>query len=269
MEIAGHPAPLEIELELARKKIVESYQMASLGRLTAGVIHEINTPIGAIVSNNEVFAKTLEILRAKLQESVNSGQPPAPRVIDLLQNLIALSAVDKMACERILSVVRGLKTFARVDEGELRRVNLADLVQGAWKLAQCEYKRRVTFESHFDSVPEVECYPHELGQVFLNLIVNAAQAMDGEGRIVVSARAEDGSAEVDVADTGRGIPPEAQSRIFQRGFTTKALGVGSGLGLSIAREIVEDHHKGAISFQSEPGKGTTFHLRIPLSQTSK
>lgn len=269
MDPSARITELEAELDQAHAKLTESYQMASVGRLMAGVIHEINTPIGSIVSNNEVLTRSLEMVRTKLQESIASGSAPPPRVLEILNTLISLASVDKMACERILSVIRGLKTCARVEEGELRSVDVADLVQGALRLAQSQYKRRVAMETSFADLPEVECYPHLLSQVFLNLIVNGAQAIEGEGRIKVTTRRAGEMAEIEITDTGRGMSSEQKTKVFQRGFTTKAPGEGTGLGLSISHDIVVEKHKGSIEFESELGKGTTFRIRVPFSQTTK
>ena len=135
------------------------------------------------------------------------------------------------------------------------------------KLASTVFKDRVTIETDFGELPQVECYPGLLNQVFLNLIVNAGQSIEGsDGRVVIRTRLDDGHVIISVEDNGSGIPADLQPKIFAAGFTTKPFGEGTGLGLSISREIVEDTHNGRIGFESTPGKGTTFTVRIPVER---
>jgi two-component system, NtrC family, sensor kinase len=122
-------------------------------------------------------------------------------------------------------------------------------------------------EMDLGGLPEVECFPQMLGQVFLNLLVNAAQAIEGDGTITVRTRLEGPMVHISIADTGRGMTAEQKAKAFQAGYTTKAVGEGTGLGLSIAKEIIEDRHGGTIDFESELGIGTIFHVRIPVRQT--
>ncbi len=244
--------------------VTELHQMASAGRLLAGVIHEINSPLGSIFSNSEVLLRSLESLGALLQEGSPESIEKARRTIETCRNL---SAVDRIACERIRSVIRGLKSFVRVDTGDRRVVSLNDQLRDTVKLAHAEFGKRVTVEAELEDLPAVECFPQALNQVFLNLLVNACQAIDGDGRITIRSRLENGWVHVSIADTGRGMSPEEQARAFQVGFTTKPLGEGIGIGLSIAKEVVEERHGGSVTFESEPGVGTTFHVRIPVRQT--
>jgi two-component system NtrC family sensor kinase len=251
---------LRKELDTANEQLLEAHHMASLGRLLASIVHEINTPIGSIFSNNEVILRSLE----KLRTVVDDPQPPAlekaRKILETCQNL---ASIDKIACERISSVIRGLKTFARTSD-ELRKVDLNDNLRATLKLTQAEFRRRVAVETDFGELPEVECYPHLLNQVFLNILINAGQAIEGEGKITVRTWSEGESVMVSITDTGPGIPSEQIARIFQAGFTTKPAGVGTGLGLSISKQIVEERHGGSLSLESRPGAGTTFFIRIPV-----
>jgi signal transduction histidine kinase len=242
----------------------ELHQMASIGRLLAGIVHEINTPIGSVFSNNEVIGRSLE----KLDVLLADGSPEAlEKARSFVATCRTLVAVDRIACERIRSVIRGLKSFARVDSAEARRVDLNQHLRDTVKLTQAEFRKRVAVEEDLGDLPEVECYPQMLNQVFLNLLINAGQAIEGEGKIIVRTRLEDDMVHISIADTGRGMTPEQTAKAFQAGFTTKPVGEGTGLGLSIAREIVVDRHGGSINFESEPGVGTTFHIRIPVRHT--
>jgi two-component system NtrC family sensor kinase len=262
-------ARLREELDTANQKLVDAHKMASLGRLSAGVVHEIRTPIGSIFSNNEVILRSLDKLKAILGKARESQAPPPQQALDVLDIITGLAAVDKIACERISSVIRSLKTFARVNEGDLARVDLNELITNTIKLTATAFRRRINTETELGELPPVECYPGLLNQVFLNLVVNAGQAIEDEGSIIVRTAREGDDVHISVADTGRGIPPEVRGRIFAAGFTTKPIGEGTGLGLSITREIVEDTHGGKIWFETESGKGTTFHVRIPIEQRGR
>jgi two-component system NtrC family sensor kinase len=249
----------------------ELHQMASIGRLLAGIVHEINTPLGSVFSNNEVLRRSLEILGAMLAQDdaakLDSAQLAKARQI--LSTLQQLAAVDQIACERIRAVIRGLKTFARTDGTAPRKADLNQHLRDTLKLTQAEFRKRVAVETDFAELPEVEFYPQMLSQVFLNLLVNAGQAIEGQGTIKVRTQLENGgeTVHVSIADSGRGMTPEQQEKAFRAGFTTKAVGEGTGLGLSIAKEIVEEKHGGSITFESQLGVGTTFHIRIPVRQT--
>lgn len=257
---------LEQQLEIANRKLVEAHRLASLGRLSAGIVHEINTPVGSILSNNEVILRSLDRIKKSLSEAQAAGAPPPPKALEMLDIVTGLATVDKLACERISAVVRSLKTFARVSDCDRLKIDVNELVQHTIKLSGTVYRRRVAFVSDPGDLPKVECFPSLLAQVLLNLVVNAAQAIEGEGTVTVRTRLEGDSVHISVADTGRGIRPEDRSRIFQAGYTTKPIGEGTGIGLALSREIVEDTHGGSIGFESEPGKGSTFHVRIPTTR---
>lgn len=261
---------LREELDIANRQLTESHKMASLGRLLAGVVHEIGTPIGSILSNNEVILRSLEILKKTLFDaSAEPRQASLEKARDILETCRSLAAVDKIACERITAVIRGLKTFSRGDSSELRKVDLHECIQSTLKLTQGEFRRRILVETDFGELPPIEGHPQMLTQVFLNLLVNAGQAIEGEGKITIRTRREGDFVHVSITDTGKGIKPEHRQKIFAGGFTTKAVGVGTGLGLSISRQIVEEAHGGTMEFESEVGVGTAFHVRLPVEQTKQ
>jgi signal transduction histidine kinase len=244
--------------------LLEENKMAALGRLLAGVIHEINTPMGSISSNNQVMLRSLELVKKALADP----QPATlNRARDVLDTCISLAAVDRTACDRILGLIRGVKTYSRTGDSALSRVDLNEQLRLALKLMHVEFRRRIIVETDYGELPPVECYAAMLDQVFLNLLVNAGQAIEGEGRVRVRTCRKGAEACISISDTGRGIMPEDKQKIFTQGFTTKPIGVGSGLGLAISHEIVVEKHGGRIEFESEPGAGTTFHIHIPLEQT--
>lgn len=262
-------ARLREELEAANRKLTEAHKMASLGRLSAGIVHEINTPIGSIFSNNEVTVRSLEKVRALLAEAKQNGSPLPDKALALIDTVLSLAAVDKMACERIAGIIRSLKTFARVSEHDLRKVDINEMVRHTIKLAGTVFRRRIAFETELAGLPEVECFPGLLGQVLLNLVVNAAQSIEGDGKVTLRTRSEGERVRIEVSDTGHGIRPEVRHKIFKAGFTTKPIGEGTGIGLSISREIIEDQHGGEIGFDSAVGQGTTFYVVIPVKQPRK
>ncbi len=242
------------------------HQMASLGRLIAGIVHEINTPIASIFSNTEVILHSLEKLTPLLDGSPPDG-PTLEKARKIVATVESLVAVDRLACERIRAVIRALKLFSRAENLEPQRVDVNQHLRDTLKLAGIEFGRRITAETDLADLPEVECFPQLLNQVFLNILVNAAQAINGPGKITVKTRLEDGCVHVSIHDTGPGIPPEQQAKVFQPGFTTKPPGEGTGLGLTLSKEIIEKRHGGTLGFDSAPGEGATFHIRIPVSQT--
>jgi len=257
---------LREELDLSNRKLAEAHKMASLGRLSAGIVHEINTPIGSILSNNETIRRSLEVLRKLIATAQSEQQPLPAKAGVILETLSSLTDIDKLACERIYAVIRSLKTFARVNESDLRKVDIHEILLNTLKLSGCVFRRRVTVITNFGDLPEVECYPGLMNQAFLNLVVNAAQAIQGDGTVTVNTRQDGDWVEVAITDTGSGIPLDVRKRIFAAGFTTKPIAEGTGLGLSLTREIIEDTHGGRIWFDTELGTGTTFYIKIPIQQ---
>lgn len=258
-------AELRVQLDVANRKLAEAHRLASLGRLSAGIVHEINTPVGSILSNNEVILRSLERIKTLLAQAQTSGSPPPAKAMEMLDVVAGLANVDKLACERISGIVRSLKTFARVSDHDRRKVDVNELVHHTLKLSNAVFRRRISFVPDLAELPPVECFPALLSQVLLNLVVNAAQAIDGEGTVTVRTRVEGSNAHISVTDTGHGIRPEDRAKIFRAGYTTKPIGEGTGIGLALSREIIVDTHGGAIDFESEPGKGSTFHVRIPIA----
>jgi signal transduction histidine kinase len=263
---ANELASLRAKADTLTAQLAEEHKMAELGRLLAGIVHEINSPIGSIVSNNQVIIRSLEMLKNALASGDRTALEKAGRQ---METCLALAAIDKIACERISEVVRGLKTFVRVDSGELRKADLNQQIASTLKLTHGQFKGRIMVQTDFGELPPVECHASMLSQVFLNILVNAGQAIEGPGTITVRTRAEGGTVHISIADTGRGIKPEDRPKVFAGGFTTKPVGVGTGLGLSLSKRIVEETHGGSIDFESEVGVGTTFHIRIPVEQKKK
>jgi two-component system, NtrC family, sensor kinase len=255
---------LRAKAENLSAQLNEEHKMASVGRLLASIVHEINSPIGSILSNNQVILRSLDLLDQALAVGDAASLEKVKRIVGTCRSL---AEIDRIACERISEVIRGLKTFARVETSELRKVDLNEQIENTLKLTQGEFKGRIAVETDLGELPPVECHASMLNQVFLNILVNAGQAIEGQGKITVRTRREGDRVHVSISDTGHGIKPEDRSKIFAGGFTTKPVGVGTGLGLPLSKKIVEDTHGGSLDFESELGVGTTFHLRIPIEQT--
>ena len=244
--------------------LIQSEKMASLGLLVAGIAHEINTPIGSINSNNDILIRSV----GKMRDFLNCEQcPPEVRenseVVKIMKILEEINQNNRMACGRIINIIRSLKNFARLDEAERKTVNIHDGLDSTLTLVHHQLKRGIQVVKEYGDLPDVECYPNQLNQVFMNLLVNAEQAMPEKGTLTIRTSSDSDTAKVMISDTGVGISKENLARIFDPGFTTKGVGVGTGLGLSICYKIIQDHH-GKIEVESEVGKGTTFTLTLPL-----
>jgi PAS domain S-box-containing protein len=245
-----------VDLRDTQTQLVQSEKMAALGMLVAGIAHEINTPIGAVASMNDTMRRSMEKLRAKM------GQDDNPAYKSLFQVIDDANKVMNSGIDRVTAIVRRLRSFARMDEAELKRADINDGIEDTLNLVHHEFKHSVEVVRDFGDVPAIPCFPGRLNQVFLNLLMNARQSIKEKGELKIVTRHENHHVVITISDSGGGIPPENLSRIFDPGFTTKGVGVGTGLGLSICYKIVEEH-KGRIRVESEVGKGTTFTIEIP------
>ncbi len=245
------------------RQLAQSRKMASLGQLVAGVAHEINTPIGSINGNAGVSKKALGMLRAALDadagKALLAGDKKLARALQILEEN---NDSNLIASERIVETVSALRNFARLDESERKRANLHDGIDSTLRLMRHELRHGVEVVKDYGDIPEIACWPNQLNQVFMNLLVNAVQALDGAGTITITTAVDGDDIVVRVRDTGKGIAPEDIDRIFDPGFTRKGVGVGTGLGLSISYQIME-RHRGRIVAESVLGEGTTMTLRIP------
>ena len=246
----------------AKAALVQDENIASLGMLAAGLAHEINTPVGAIHSNNDILLRAINKLKTLL-EGFSPRDARQSRELDAILGVLQQTCqVNETATERIMHVVRNLKDFARLDEAERKKFNIHEGLESTLWLMQHQFKNRIRLVKEYGDVPEIECSPNALNQVFMNLLVNAAQAIPERGTITVRTRATETGVEIAISDTGEGIDPKNMSRIFDPGFTTKGVGVGTGLGLSICYKIVTAH-RGSIDVASTLGKGSTFTVTIP------
>lgn len=252
------------ELREMQSQLVQTEKMAALGNLVAGVAHEINTPLGSIHANADVSRRALDIVRTSHAQGLCHFEPEAaPRLQRAIEILDEANMTTRTATDRIVRIVRSLRNFARLDEAEVKEVDIHEGLESTLTLVYHEYKNRIEIERDFGHLPPVRCYPNQLNQVFMNILVNAIHAIPGEGKITIGTRALGDQVEISFTDTGVGIAPENLDRIFDPGFTTKGVGIGTGLGLSIVYKIIEAHH-GRVEVESKVGQGTTFRLILPV-----
>ncbi|MFW5950621.1 MAG: ATP-binding protein [Gemmatimonadota bacterium] len=250
------------QLRNAQAELVSSAKLASLGNLIAGVAHEINTPLGALHSNHDTIHRALQRLQVILEDEV-VDEHELQDVRRIVKAIDGVTSTNNMAVDRMVKIVDSLRTFGRVDRSELDLVDLHEGIESTLAIVNHELRGHVQVVRDYGDLPRVECYPNQLHQVFMNLIVNAAQAIPGNGTVTIRTRREGDRVVIQVSDTGVGIPPENVDRIFDPGFTTKGTRMGMGMGLLITSQIV-DRHAGRLMVESELGRGTTFTIELPV-----
>lgn len=267
---------LNEQLANAQSQLVQSEKMASVGQLAAGVAHEINNPIGFVNSNLGTLEKYIadinKVLAAyALAEPHLGADALAPlvevkRSVDLsflLEDIPNLLKESQDGLARVKRIVQDLRDFSHVDDAVWQLTNLEHGMDRTLNVALNEIKYKAQVVKEYGGIPEVECMPTQINQVFLNLLVNAAQAIEDKGVITVRTGVKGGEVWVEVADTGKGIAPEHLKQIFDPFFTTKPVGKGTGLGLSLSYGIVQKHG-GRIDVSSELGKGTVMRVYLPV-----
>jgi signal transduction histidine kinase len=266
------------KLQKAQKQLVLSEKMASLGVLTSGIAHEINNPINFISSGVLGLEMEVNDIIAAIREYSNHYKKLYPvdeigllNQIDVqydvkgsLETIPMLIQSIRTGVDRTMSIVKGLRTFARLDNESKSVASLSELINSALTILYNKYKHSITISTNLCDNDEMYCYPGKLGQVFLNILVNSIQAIEGEGNIAIETSyiKETDKYLIRIKDTGKGIPSGMEQRIFDPFFTTKPVGVGTGLGLSIVHGIITDHD-GEIKVKSQEGIGTEFIIYLP------
>ena len=269
-------AALMQKMEEAQNQMLQSEKMAAIGQLAAGVAHEINNPIGFVNSKLGTLKNYVDNLlglvdtyeQCEAEHAIHSTRIAAAKQdidLDFLRSdVVALLGESREGLERVKKIVQDLKDFSHVDEAELQEADLNAGLESTLNVVWNEIKYKAEIVRQYGELPPVRCIPGQLNQVFMNLLVNAAQAIDERGTITLrSGRAGD-EVWIEIADSGHGMPAEVRKRIFEPFFTTKPVGKGTGLGLSLAYDIVVKKHAGRIDVESAPGQGTRFRLWLPV-----
>ncbi len=262
-----------LELRTTHSQLIHQEKMASLGRMVAGIAHELNNPVNFVHGNLPYLRGYFEDMKRIIAESDRlPDRAPVEQLKHELRYEFLLTDLDNIiadlteGAERIRQIIKNLRSFSRLDEAELKEASLAEGIESSLKLLSQYYGRdKIAPTVELPEIPPVVCYPGQLNQVWMNLLSNAAQAVAGaaEPRVKVTGELEGDWVTVAIADNGPGIKLADRSKIFEPFYTTKPVGAGTGLGLSICHSIIENHG-GQIWFESEEGQGTTFKVRIPL-----
>ncbi|MDJ0787581.1 MAG: ATP-binding protein [Myxococcota bacterium] len=243
------------ELRETQALLVQSEKMRSLGQLVAGVAHELNNPIGFVHAN-------LQLLDDYIGRLVQGDMDPAKRA-RTREAIGKLLGRSREGTERVKQIVRDLRTFSRTDYAELQEVDLEQEIDSTLSLMEPRLKGGVEIVRDYQGLPTIRCFASQLNQVFMNLLMNACDAMEGKGKITVRTRATGDGVELHFEDDGPGIPADVQERIFDPFFTTKPVGKGTGLGLSLSHGIIE-RHGGSMVVSSVPGEGAHFTISLPM-----
>jgi two-component system NtrC family sensor kinase len=271
------------ELEARQAQLIHAEKLVSLGQMAASIAHEISGPVGFVASNvaslDEYTGVLLELLGLYQQVEQCLGSPPPESVAglleqvrtvrekkhldEILQDLKELLGDSREGLNRIREFVQSLKTFVREESGSPQEADINQVLQMTLRMVRHECRGKCEMRLELAPLPRLRCFPTQLNQVFMNLLVNAAQAIEHRGEIHITSGVEGDEAVVRITDTGAGMSPETRARLFTPFFTTKPAGQGTGLGLSICYVII-NRHNGRIDVESEPGRGSTFTVRLPL-----
>ncbi len=268
---------LNAELKSTQSKMIQGEKMASIGQLAAGVAHEINNPMGFIASNLRSLNKYIDRITQYIEESkpiIETLDEEHQQQLKQMRKKVKLDylledskdLVDECldGADRVRKIVQNLKTFSRVDQTGMQLTALNECIESTIAIVWNEIKYKAELTKDLGDIPQIECNSQELTQVFTNILVNAAQAIEKNGLITVTSRYEDPYIIIIITDNGCGMSEATQQKLFEPFFTTKPVGQGTGLGMSISYEIIKNHG-GEISVNSTVGAGTQFTIKLPLT----
>lgn len=250
------------QLKASQTQLVQSEKMASLGQMVAGIAHEMNTPLGYVSSNLELisdFSKQIQDSQAAAAEVQNAA---------LFKDMDSLLNDSVYGLRQMGELITGLRSFSRLDQSRQDEVSLNECIDSALTIARNVVRPKAEVIKNYDSDTLLRCVPSQINQVLLNLLTNAAQAIDHFGEITITTKGSADYVDVYIRDTGKGMPEDVRSRIFDPFYTTKPVGEGTGLGLSISWQIIRQH-RGIIKVRSVEGKGTVFVIRLPRHQANE
>ena len=256
------------ELQQKEIQLIHSEKMAALGQLVAGISHELNNPVSFIYANSKALEEALNDLKQvwnELPQNIRSSY--AIHFQELMSDIRAIITDNLKGSQSIRELVRQLKSFSRVDQAQWKKSHVVEGIESSLRLLQHQMGKHIRVVKKYEADPEIYCNPAQLNQVFVNILINAIQAIEGKGTITLRTFVSDGNLFISFSDTGKGIPQELLPKIFDPFFTTKDVNKGTGLGLSISYSLIQKHH-GDITVESETGKGTTFTVRLPLKNQS-
>jgi signal transduction histidine kinase len=269
------------DLKMAQAKLVESEKMASLGQLTAGIAHEINNPINFVAVGVKNLVRNFEEAQQVMDTYLNPDAEPDAvaqqlsekerrrQMLEIFEDSAGLFKSIQNGVERTISIVKSLRNFSRLDEGEIKTVDLHEGLDSTLEILQGQIRKKADIIKKYGDLPPVECAAGKINQIFLNIINNALQAIQGHGTITLETRfwPERREVEIAISDTGSGMNEATRRRLFEPFFTTKPVGEGTGLGLSISYNIIEEH-KGRIDVESVEGQGSTFRIYLPVKDVA-
>lgn len=268
------------KLKNVQTQLVESEKMVILGQLTAGIAHEINNPVSFINSGIEGIKisinQLIKLLNTYEQITPDNAQKKLKEIkllkkemdySGLLKDIDNLTTDVKTGIFRTIEIIKELRTFSRLDEGDIKLTDLHKNIDSTLVILRNKYFDKIEIVKDYGNIPEIECYPGKINQVFLNILVNAIQAINGEGKITIKTELkkieEIKYAVISISDTGIGMTEDIKKKIFEPFFTTKNAGEGTGLGLSISSNIIETHN-GSIALETQVSKGSTFIIYLPV-----
>ena len=261
---------LRHQLEQVNSQLLQSEKLASIGQLAAGVAHEINNPIGYVFSNLRTLAEYVQDLLRIIDAIDDAASLDALRTLKqsleygyIREDVQALLGESEEGIERVKTIIGALKDFSHIDEEDFVEADLHRGLDTTLNLVNNELKYKAEVVKEYGNLPPVACLPSQINQVILNLLTNAAQAIDGRGRITLRTGREGERVWFEVEDSGRGIRPEHHERLFEPFFTTKPVGEGTGLGLALSYSIVQKHG-GKIEVASEVSRGSRFRVWLPI-----